>query len=238
MKILALAVTISFVLSVALLSQQRSTAEAWCDPGRSDDGITYEAGWGRNPGLDVGGVYSKIWNYPTPYVEVGRRTIQVVTVEKTGTNLYAALGWRQDNGGASRVTWAEWRLSPGVAVAGFGYTPQPQNNFSYYKLTHNRQNPGQMKFEIGPTLSNLTNITTVNDVLWVPNRGETQGRTTSLGNQMPGGYQTPSIFGDTKIWYSGAWSAFNGAVFITNPSYHYAFKQSDLQLDIQDWACP
>jgi hypothetical protein len=40
------------------------------------------------------------------------------------------------------------------------------------------------------------------------------------------------------VWYAGAWSAFNGAVFITNPSYHYAFKESATQLDIQDWACP
>ena len=65
-------------------------------------------------------------------------------------------------------------------------------------------------------------VKTVNNILWIPGRGDAFGESFSLGSQMPGDPNDVSDMRDTRIWYNGLWQSFNGT-FVFTPPYHYAY---------------
>lgn len=203
-----------------------AAASGKCQPGRSNNGATYFAGWTRNNAGAPGGVYSNILNY-SPWVQPNSVVVGWSMLNR-GTTQWAQVGWLEYAGG-TRKTFVQWTTSPGVTQTKY-FNPQPTGQSTYYTVLYNNT-PGKFTFQV-----NNSTITT-ETATFSPDSAQISGETKTLASQMPGGVYSGEVFGDSHI-YLGSWSNFSGSNFVTNTTYHGIGGSGGLQRNTWDWACP
>jgi hypothetical protein len=235
---LAIAFTVTAAVVLALAQLDSRPASAACVVDRPDNDNQYLAGWGRVTTGSFRGVRANIFNYD-PYVWHYYAWVQqYVRLDKLGTVLHAHLGWREDfepYAGTTNRTYWEYKQSPYHSVVFGDEDPNPVIPYTYanYSVEHNGGNPGTLTFKRdGQTLDSISNVQ------WIPDGAEMNGHTSTLGEQMPGGYLTRSRFEQANIKIGSTWYYFDGPITqITNPTDHGAQKLNSTTFEIWDKDC-
>lgn len=201
-------------------------AAAKCQPGRADNGTDYWAG-GSRIRSGITGVYSNILNYD-PWVQPGSQSLAWVMLTKsTDHRVWAQVGY-WENANDSRYTFTQYTSEPNKWWTGFYWPPEPENTYTYYKVTYDGSN---WRFYAAGDLLNYKVAT------FVPNEAQIFGETHTLADQMPGALQKWEWFKDAKAQWAGAWNNWDGTVWTTNDTYFRAGKNTATSIWIYDKAC-
>lgn len=221
---------LSLAMVVVLVGLAGPTATlAKCQPGRTNNGSAYWAGWYRNTSSGYwGGIFSDIYNY-SPWVQPGTDTTAwVMLTKKTGGTNWAQVGWWEEAYGV-RHTFTQYTDSSGHWYTTF-WSPKATNTYTYYTTLWNNT-PGKFTFQVaGSTVQTVT-------AAFSPDASQIMGEIHSLASQMPGGSGSSyhEWFTDSHVWTT-SWIAYDGTS-TGNQTYWTSVKSSSTADYTYDKAC-
>jgi hypothetical protein len=181
-------------------------ALAKCQPGRTNDGVTYKDGWQTGSiGLTIAGIRSDIYNY-SPWVQTGTDGVTGWVMLQDDSLDWAQIGWEEKPAGA-RCDFYQYGLG-GIVKSGACWSPgESVGSVHTYQVLYNNT-PGQFTYFRDGTQYAQTSAD------FIPTDGVIAGETKTLASQMPGSVSVNESFQTSYYYAGGGWNAFNGATFL------------------------
>lgn len=204
-----------------------------CNPGRSDDYLTYHyAGEWEGSISEVGALKAEILNY-SPYVygpNSDYSTTEWVMLADNYYN-YVQVGWDEAPSG-SRATFTSGAYGDGSSWWFNGYPADPINSVTNYQIYFNGGS-GTFNF--------YDNDTEVEEHYlggWDPTTAEIETETHTQASQTPGGYDNPNYMYNASYYVPspGDWYPLYGNASQSD-AYSAVQIGSDGSYDTWDWAC-
>ena len=190
-------------------------AGASCAPSRTDDYVaSHFAGWQRQPGTNVGGVYANIYTYE-PYVKVEcpnstdkagcNETVEQIGIADSSAKSIGQDGFKTYESGLAYGLRDFCEVAVGQTVAP-GYLEVIDNNpnqlYGYGILyAYNYDSNGQPEY----TCQKSGQTFGVIDQQYQPDTGDIFGEVHTFASQMPGGTSDNDYFSNAHIYYGGGW---------------------------------
>lgn len=225
------ALPLSVVIAGLALGASPATAVlAKCQPGRTDDGKDYQAGWYRSADAEIGGIYADIKVY-SPWVQPGSRDTGWSMLQTLDGQNWAQVGWREYAGG-TRDDFVQYYVSGWPSAITNSYPAQPVNTYHNYKVLWDNT-PGYFTFWID------NKMIEEDQAFFTPNMASNAGEIHTLASQMPGGSQSGyhEDFGDAWMYIFGGWTEINGITKNSDPTYFVSDNTSSTDDQIWDKAC-
>ena len=213
--------TAALILTTVSLLLASGTALASCNPGRSNTVVSNWAGTQQSIG-GVNDIASSIQEY-IPYVTSGSEVMQWVMLSN-GSSEWAQVGWWQDSNG--HRTFEQHTDNSGHWYT--NYWPANGNGYNGYEVSFNASQWLFGFYRNGSLLNSPTEQ-------WTPTTYDLYGETHRLSDQMPGGYNNPSVF---------MYAMYNHTTYVTtsalssNWTYFAASYVGSGYYNIWDRACP